>query len=395
MKPAHEHVAPDDDHLWDVAALKHTPDHRWLTPPARQTVGEVLYVNEPYRGTPTEVYAKVMLPDLAFEPDGHPVPAMVLVHGGGGRAFEPWVLEWAARGYATIAMDLSGRGADPAVRLPNGGPDQSHEEKFFNIRHGLREVWSYHAVAAIMRATSLIASLPAVDDQRIGLTGISWGGHLACLVAGLDDRLGFVAPVYGCGFIREISCWAPSPSNSEAIRLDEDEWVAWDRHFDPRHFLSNAMMPMLFVNGTNDFAYATESWQKTTDLPRGPVQRCLRVGLMHGHEAGWAPPEIEVAANAALRGGVGLPTLGRIVVDGQRVCAAASASDGSEPIYSVLHVADADQHWVGRTWTSVPASVSADGIEACIPDDAPAHSVVFINSYVAYGCISSSPLSLD
>ena len=32
-------------------------------------------------------------------------PAMVLVHGGGGTAFEHWVRLWNDRGYAAIAMD--------------------------------------------------------------------------------------------------------------------------------------------------------------------------------------------------------------------------------------------------------------------------------------------------
>ena len=59
----------------------------------------------------------------------------VLVHGGGGTAFDAWVRLWNDRGYAAIAMDLAGRGAD-RKRLPDGGPDQSHREKFNDIAGG-------------------------------------------------------------------------------------------------------------------------------------------------------------------------------------------------------------------------------------------------------------------
>ena len=71
---------------------------------------------------------------------------------------------------------------------------------------GIRNVWSYHAVANVIRAVSLIRSFKAVDPSRVGITGISWGGYLTCIVAGLDERLAVAVPVYGCGFLHENSC---------------------------------------------------------------------------------------------------------------------------------------------------------------------------------------------
>ena len=46
-----------------------------------------------------------------------------------------------------------------------------------------------------------------MDRRRIGITGISWGGYLTCIVAGLDDRLKVAVPVYGCGFLGDDSVW--------------------------------------------------------------------------------------------------------------------------------------------------------------------------------------------
>jgi hypothetical protein len=40
---------------------------------------------------------------------------------------------------------------------------------------------------------------------------------------------------------------------------------------------------MLFINGTNDFAYFPDSWSKSTQLPKGPVQRSFTINLPHGH----------------------------------------------------------------------------------------------------------------
>ena len=59
---------------------------------------------------------------------GRKFPAVVLVHGGGGKAFPQWVAKWAEEGYAAIAMDLGGKDGEGAP-LPNGGPDQTEKNK--------------------------------------------------------------------------------------------------------------------------------------------------------------------------------------------------------------------------------------------------------------------------
>ena len=104
-----------------------------------------------------------------------------------------------------------------AKRLPDGGPEQDDEHKFRNFAESeANQMWTYHAVAAVVRGHSLLASRPEVDSSRIGITGISWGGYLTCIVAGIDDRLKVAVPVYGCGFLHEDSAWLPT------IRQDDD-----------------------------------------------------------------------------------------------------------------------------------------------------------------------------
>ena len=168
--------------LWDLAALSHAPTAEWGE--RKGLVQEVYYAGEPLNGKPTRVFAYYAKPD---GPGPGPFPGMVLVHGGGGKAFSDWALHWAQRGYAAIAMDLSGSG--PNGRLPDGGPDQSDAVKFRPFEDSdARNMWTYHAVAAAIRAHSLLAAQPGVDKKRIGLTGISWGGYLTCIIAGLDHR---------------------------------------------------------------------------------------------------------------------------------------------------------------------------------------------------------------
>lgn len=49
----------------------------------------LLYEGLPKGGTPTRIFAYMGVPESASP--ANPVPAVVLVHGGGGHAFAEWV----------------------------------------------------------------------------------------------------------------------------------------------------------------------------------------------------------------------------------------------------------------------------------------------------------------
>ena len=192
---------------------------------------------------------------------------MVLIHGGGGTAFAEWVRMWNARGYAAIAMDTTGAVPARAVDAKTlWNPERKRTEfsgpagwgDFANVDLAPEDQWSYHAVAAVIRGHSLLRSMPAVDANRIGVTGISWGGYLTSIVAGMDSRFRFAAPVYGCGFLGEDSAWLKDFAKLGPVRTER-----WLSLWDPSQYIGGARMPMLWVNGTNDFAYPLPSWRKS------------------------------------------------------------------------------------------------------------------------------------
>jgi len=114
---------------WDLVALSEAPDFEWVDQEGR--VRSLYYDGRAYKGKPTRVFAYYATPaTLTGESveDGS-LPAVVLVHGGGGTAFSEWAELWARRGYAAIAMDLAGCGPG-RKRLSDGGPGQGDEEKF-------------------------------------------------------------------------------------------------------------------------------------------------------------------------------------------------------------------------------------------------------------------------
>jgi hypothetical protein len=91
---------------WNVEALSKTPTHEWLNEDS--PVKSLTYRGLPYKGKPTSVFAYYASPtSFGIEPDkSGKFPTLVLVHGGGGKAFPQWVELWAKRGYARLGLRI-------------------------------------------------------------------------------------------------------------------------------------------------------------------------------------------------------------------------------------------------------------------------------------------------
>ena len=299
----------------------------------------------------------------AYVPDGPgPFPGVLLVHGGGGKAFPNWAEHWAARGYCALAMDLAGHG--PAGRLADGGPGQTDEIKFedFPVNVPAKDMWTYHAVAAVVRGHNLLRSLPEVDKDRVAVTGISWGGYLTCIVAGVDHRVKAAVPVYGCGFLHENSAWKGRLDGFAADR--RGRWVG---AFDPSAHLPGVKCPILFLNGTNDFAYPLDSYQKSYSLVTAPRTVSVRVRLPHGHI--WTFGEVDAFIDSHLKGGDPLPAVGAMTRDGETVSAPVMSKIGLKA--GQLHHAVAAGPWQKREWKSATAELRDGRVTAKLPADRP------------------------
>lgn len=353
---------------WNLEALSQPPEFTWED--SAGTVRSLLYRGEPFGGKPTRVFAYYASPaTLAGKSQGgEKYPAVVLVHGGGGTAFREWAELWAKRGYAAIAMDLAGQrpveGTNAHNRenrrpLEDGGPHQGDPEKFGAIGQPVTEQWPYHAVASVLRAHSLLRRFPEVDPDRTAVTGISWGGYLTCIVAGVDSRFKAAVPVYGCGFLHDNSVWLDRFAKMSAA--ERERWVSlWD----PSRYLPAVTMPILFLNGTNDNAYPLDSYVKSYDLVPGAKQIRITVNMPHGHPPGWAPPEIGLFIDQILRSGQALPVIGAPrLADGQLNV----PYEGAPLKQAELHYTTGSEEINKRTWQSKPATIDGNTIVGAAP----------------------------
>jgi dienelactone hydrolase len=137
--------------------------------------------------------------------EGERFPAVVLCAGTGGTKGGTQArvgAALAAQGYVALAFDYRGWGASESQLMavePQPKPDEKGEMTI-KVR-ALRWQMNYADQTEDIRAAiSFVAGEPAVDPQRIGIWGSSYGGGLATYMAGTDSRVKcLVAQVPGMG----------------------------------------------------------------------------------------------------------------------------------------------------------------------------------------------------
>ena len=162
-------------------------------------------------------------------------------------------------------------------------------------------------------------------------------------------------PVYGCGFLGDNSFWR----DRSLAALSPESRERWLRLFDPSATVGGISCPVLFLNGTHDFAYPPDSYRKTFNLVSPPLRTLsVRVDLDHGHI--WTFKEVDAFVDSVLRPGTDSPDLARLsetVIDGDRVTSRVLC--GGPSVKAELHYTENTGLWTARQWKSVPAKATS------------------------------------
>lgn len=263
---------------------------------------QALFLNgPPYDGKPTKIFAYFSLPEGPAPVGGF--PAMVLIHGGLGTAFYKWVRLWNERGYAAISMDTEGHIPvfDAKGKLLErkthdfSGPANTNFE--MDESRPVEDWFLYHAVSAAIIANSFLSSVPQIDTGRIGAAGISWGGVIASILAGADNRFAFIIPIYGSGGFH---------TGTGALSRIYQAHPSVAAVFEPLCFLSHANMPILFLNDDTDFAFDITC--TAASAAACPNARMVIIHeWQHSQEHGCEPEEQYAFADSLCKGAPAFP----------------------------------------------------------------------------------------
>ncbi len=373
------------------APLKELLDKKVYQAPSVYPVSEknegdikaIFYETLSYKGKATRAFAYYGIPK-----SDKPVPAIVCVHGGGGTAFHEWVKIWNDRGYAAISMSLEGHmPTDTEKKAKHEFSGLSRQGRFNDINEPLDEQWMYHAVSNVMLAHSLLRSMPEIDKDRIGVTGISWGGILTSLVSGVDDRFKFAVPVYGAGFLEK------SLGHFSSVKGAQNFW-------DPSRQFQYGSMPILWVNGDADGHFSVNITSDSYSATKERAWITIAPGLAHGHKAGWDServPEIYAFADRVLKDGA--DCLARLVNTKNSTTAEFTYESEAKIVSAKLYFTDefvyekeeGKKNPNPKPWQSIEAAVSKNNnvVSVELPNDA---KVYYVNVIDENGLTSSSEL---
>jgi hypothetical protein len=143
----------------------------------------------------------------------------------------------------------------------------------------------------------------------------------------------------------------------------------WVDLWDPSRYLPAVKMPILFINGTNDFAYPLDSYMKSFEAvpnqkPRDK-QICVTVNMPHGHQAGWEPKEIGLFIDHHLLGKPSLPILGDPITDGDVITMTWEGVDALSA--ATLHFTTDGGEINQRTWQDREATIREATITVSVP----------------------------
>lgn len=214
---------------------------------------------------------------------------------GGGRGFPTDWLLWSSAGLAHLVMDTRGQGSawqkgDTPDLAPEGV--QPHFPGFMTAGVLSPATYYYRRVFTdAVRAVEAARSHPAVDGDRVVVTGGSQGGGIALAVAGLEPSVTACLPdvPFLCHYRRAAEITDVNPYHEIAryclVHRDKVDVVFNTlAYFDGVNFATRARAPALFSVGLMDDVCPPSTVFAAYNYYAGPKD--IRIYTFNKHEGG-------------------------------------------------------------------------------------------------------------
>jgi dienelactone hydrolase len=183
---------------------------------------------------------------LLVEPNAAgPYPALVVQHGLPGRRTDllDEALDLAQAGAAAVLIDA------PHARAQRIGPGTNPVN--FTEQDRAEQI---QLIVDLRRAVDLLQTRPEIDPERIGYLGVSYGGAMGGLLAGIESRIDAYVLVVGDGGIVAHFSGADDVGGPLDTMAPErrDAWLAAMEPIEPIYYVGQAGVPILFQSGQRD-----------------------------------------------------------------------------------------------------------------------------------------------
>ncbi len=222
-------------------------------------------------------------------------------YGGGRGLAHEWLL-WSSAGYAHFVMDTRGQGSSwRSGDTSDHEPDGSNPQYPGFMTRGILDPRTYYyrrVFADAVRAIEAARSHPAIDPQRIVVTGGSQGGGISLAVAGLAPDLAATMPdvPFLCAYRAALEITDADPYQEIAryckTHRNKIETVFNTlSYFDGVNFAARAKCPALFSVGLMDEVCPPRTVFAAYNHYAGPKE--IRVWEFNHHEGGQAYQDVE------------------------------------------------------------------------------------------------------
>jgi cephalosporin-C deacetylase len=214
---------------------------------------------------------------------------------GGGRGFPLDWLKWSSVGYAHLVMDTRGQGSSwQQGDTPDPEPEGSNPHYLGFMTRGILNPKTYFYRRVFtdgVRAVDTAKVHPAVDAERIALTGGSQGGGITLAVGGLEPSASVVMPdvPFLCHYRRatDITDAAPYSEIVQFCKVHRDKVdTVFETlsYFDGVNFAARSNARALFSVGLMDLICPPSTVFAAYNHFAGPKE--IRVWHYNNHEGG-------------------------------------------------------------------------------------------------------------
>jgi cephalosporin-C deacetylase len=225
-----------------------------------------------------------------------PLPCVVEFIGyGGGRGFPTDWLLWASAGFAHLVMDTRGQGSSwQKGDTPDPEPEGSNPHYPGFMTRGVLDPKTYYYRRVFtdgVRAVEAAKTNPAVDVERVAVTGGSQGGGITIAVGGLEPSVKVVMPdvPFLCHYRRATEIVDSYPYQEIALfckthRDKIDTVFNTLSYFDGVNFAARTKAHALFSTGLMDQTCPPSTVFAAYNHFAGPKE--IRVWRYNQHEGG-------------------------------------------------------------------------------------------------------------
>lgn len=320
---------------------------------------------------------------IAVPPYVENAPGLVCVHGGGGHAYAEYALEASMHGFAAIAIDTEGCYNMTGGNTPYSAADANYKtdslghggkDNFANAEGSLSEQWLYYAVMDTVLANTVLRSMNEVDEDAVGITGISWGGLITSTAICYDHRYAFAAPIYISFHMSESYGISVGGLKNKAFAAAL--WQDTER-------LAKCPVPTLIISCENDLFASVDTVSKSAnDLPNG--QLLIKPRLLHGQQFGASLPEIYHFGYSVLGESQGFvePKAPPTAEMGSQYTLTLEIPEGAEDVSATLYYLPEPLRTYGSRddvyFEEIKLTVNQDGtVDVTVPDEAYLYFISF------------------